>query len=355
MKVIAYFLPQFHEIKENNEWWGEGFTEWTNVKKAKKLYSKHYQPTVPLNKNYYNLLEKETMIWQSQLANSYGIYGFCYYHYWFEGRKILEKPVENLLKWKEVKQNFCFCWANHSWKKTWKNSNEILLKQEYGDEKNWEEHIEYLISFFKDERYIKVSNKPLFVIFKPEDIVALDNMILLWEKKCKEAGFEGIHIVETKTKENKLSFISQKSSAMVIREPDFSMNYRSFYERSIHKIKRSMKYNYLFFVQRYNYEKFVKYSIKAAKQYANHNIYLGAFTGWDNTPRHSRRGYVIEKNTPNLFYKYLLSCKEIMENKKIEYIFINAWNEWAEGMYLEPEERFKYGYLEAIKNIVKNE
>ncbi len=189
MKILAYYLPQFHEIEENNKWWGKGFTEWTNVKKGKKLFKTQNQPFVPLNNNYYNLLNKETVKWQTELAKKYGVYGFCYYHYWFEGKKLLEKPVENLLKWKNIDQKFCFCWANHSWKKTWNGLNEILMEQKYGNEDSWNKHFDYLLQFFKDERYIKIDNKPIFMIFKLKDIKDINEMLDFFNKKCIENGF----------------------------------------------------------------------------------------------------------------------------------------------------------------------
>ena len=184
MKVISMYLPQFHRTKENDEWWGEGFTEWTTVKSAEKFHQSQYQPRVPLNCNYYSLLEKSTMIWQADLMKQYGVDGQCFYHYWFkDGRQILEKPAQNLLQWKEIDIPFCFCWANESWARTWsrigdknpwanifereeRNGSGILLEQKYGEEEQWKRHFEYLLPFFKDERYIKIENRPVFLIYK---------------------------------------------------------------------------------------------------------------------------------------------------------------------------------------------
>lgn len=355
MKIIAYYLPQFHETKENNKWWGKGFTEWTNVKKGKKLFKTHNQPFIPLNNNYYNLLEKKTIEWQTKLAQQYGIYGFCYYHYWFEGKKILEKPAENLLKWKDINQKFCFCWANHSWKKTWNGLNEILIKQTYGNEDKWDEHFNYLLQFFNDERYIKIDNKPVFVIYTPENIKNLNKMIAFFKKRCIENGFNGIYIIESKNTIKNLEFISSESSARVLREPNCSLGKRSLLEKIFQKLKSNFKKNYLYFVQKYKYLKFIKYSIGISKEYVNEKMFPGIFTNWDNTSRHGRRGYVIEDSTPQLFKKYLLEQKKIMKERNVEYIFLNAWNEWAEGMYLEPDEKYKYEYLEAIKEVIDTE
>lgn len=355
MKIIAYYLPQFHEIKENNEWWGKGFTEWTNVKNGKKLFKSHKQPVIPLNNNYYNLLDKKTVEWQTKLSKEHGIYGFCYYHYWFKGKKLLEKPAENLLKWNDIQQNFCFCWANHSWKKTWNGLNEILIKQEYGDQNEWQDHFNYLINFFKDKRYIKIDNKPVFMLFKPEDISDLDEMINYFDTKCRENGFKGIYIIESKNSPKRFALVSKKSSGRVIREPDFSRNKRKIYEKIIHRIKISFSKNYLYFVQRYDYSKFINYSISYSKILLDTNIFPGIFTAWDNTVRHGRRGDVIDGSTPFLFKKYLLEQKKIMEDRNIEYLFINAWNEWAEGMFLEPDEKNKYDYLKVIKEVISKE
>ncbi len=240
MKIIAYYLPQFHEIEENNKWWGKGFTEWTNIKSAKKLYLKHIQPKKPLNKNYYNLLNKETVEWQTNLAVKYGIYGFCYYHYWFNGRKILEKPAENLLKWKDINQKFCFCWANHSWRKTWNGTNQTLLEQLYGNEKEWKDHFNYLLKFFNDSRYIKIDNKPILILFRSKEIPMLDERIKFYTEEAKKNGFNGIFIIESlnlKKEYKKSNF----SSAVVLREPNLGIVSSNYFLRFMYKILRKLK------------------------------------------------------------------------------------------------------------------
>ena len=160
MKIIAFYLPQFHNIPENDEWWGDGFTEWVNVKKAKPLFDGHVQPKEPLNDNYYNLLDDNIKIWQAKIAKEYGVYGFCYYHYWFNGKLLLEKPMEQMLNNKKIDIPFCISWANEPWTKAWVNEKKVLIPQSYGGVNEWKEHFDYLLPFFKDERYIKVHNKP---------------------------------------------------------------------------------------------------------------------------------------------------------------------------------------------------
>lgn len=356
MKIIAYFLPQFHEVEENNKWWGKGFTEWTNIRKAKSLYKGHEQPIVPLKNNYYDLLQRETMAWQTKLAKKYKIYGFCYYHYWFKGRKILEKPIENLLQWKEIPQRFCLCWANHSWKKTWNGSKEILIKQEYGDKEEWKEHIEYLLKFFHDERYIKINNKPILNIFLTGDIPNIDKRIEYYNEECIKNGFDGIFIIETIMKKNQ-KVASIKSEALVLREPNIAISLSSWYEKITYFLKGKMKKNYLKAPMRFKYKKIVRNSLKFFKKIEINNkmIIPGSFNKWDSTPRHNKRGYVIENKYIEEFKMYLLTQKKIMKDRNIEYMFFNAWNEWAEGMYLEPDEKNKYRYLETIKEVIETE
>ena len=214
MKILALYLPQFHRVKENDEWWGEGFTEWTAVKDAMPFFNGHYQPRRPLNDNYYDLMEKKTMRWQARLMKEYGIDGMCMYHYWFkDGRRILEKPAENLLEWKDINMPFCFCWANMTWARTWSNirnsavwankyegeskeiDDGILLEQKYGGLLDWKEHFKYLLPFFKDERYIKKDNKPVFVLYKTELIDCLEEMTEKWQEWAVENGFNGIYFI----------------------------------------------------------------------------------------------------------------------------------------------------------------
>lgn len=352
MKVIAYYLPQFHEIEENNKWWGKGFTEWTNIKKAKPLYSNHIQPKVPLGNNYYNLMDKETVIEQTRLLNEYNIYGLCYYHYYFEGKMLLEKPAENLLNWKDIKQNFCFCWANHDWRKTWNGTTELLMKQTYGNEKAWKEHFDYLLPFFKDERYIKIENKPVFVIYKLEDIENGEEMLKFWDMEAKKNGLDGVYIIESVDYYKKNKF-SAMSDALVYREPSIALS-------KIRKKSRLEKIKEKFFPikkelpERIDGNLVWKYILENIK---NNNkskkIFYGSFSSWDNTPRHGERGFIIENCNPQNFKKYFEKQLELMKENKVEYLFFNAWNEWAEGMYLEPDEENKYRYLEVIRDVLK--
>ena len=196
MKKFAYYLPQYHTIPENDEWWGKGFTEWTNVKKAKPLFRGHQQPVHPLDGNYYILDNPNVLKWQAQLALKYGIDGMIFYHYYFCGKKLLEKPAEILLNNTDIPMHFFFCWANHDWYRSWEGSKALLMQQKYGGIEEWENHFQYLLPFFKDERYEKKDNKPIFMLYKCEFNEKYE-MISYFNKRCIESGFDGISVIET--------------------------------------------------------------------------------------------------------------------------------------------------------------
>ena len=353
MKTFAFFLPQFHEIAENDIWWGKGYTEWTSVKKARPLYEGHIQPKTPYNENYYHLLDKKTVIWQTQMAKEYFVDGFIYYHYYFKGKKLLEKPAENLLKWKDVNQRFFFCWANHSWVKSVDAQKSVLMPMEYGDEEDWEQHFQYLLPFFKDDRYEKKDGMPLFMIFDP-DFEEKEKMLRFFDTRCKEEGFEGIWSIETFFGDMKYEeFISKQSSItkrVFLREPAYT---REQYRKSIKHLNIRI-YSKLASIlidkgirrkpRVYDGNSLMKYKLE--NELFGENIIHGLWFEWDNTPRHGKHGYVITPYKKDLFDQFMNS----MKNE--EYLFINAWNEWAEGMMLEPTEDMGYKYLEWIKDTI---
>lgn len=366
MKIIAFYLPQFHCIPENDQWWGEGFTEWTNVKNAKPLFSGHNQPRVPLNKNYYNLLNHDTMRWQVDLANKYGIYGFCMYHYWFDGKMLLEKPVDAFLEDKSLKTHYCLCWANEHWTNAWAAKNpKVLIEQKYGGKKEWKEHFEYFLNHFKDERYIKEDNKPLLVIYRPELIDCLKDMMDYWNILAKENGFSGInyayqHVSYTlspKCDESLFTYAIeyQPNCAQTFMELDggstslkkIKKQIVIFFEDKLHLDLREAKKK-MSPLKHFSYDDIWKFILNMSPR--NEKCIPGAFVNWDNTPRRKNAGFVIDGATPKKFKKYLKNqIKRAKNLYKKDMIFVFSWNEWAEGGYLEPDEHDKYGYLEAVK------
>lgn len=364
MKMIAFYLPQYHQIPENDQWWGKGFTEWTNVKKTRPIYKNQTQPKVPLNDNYYDLMEKSTVEWQTKLMKKYGVYGFCYFHYWFTGKKLLEKPAENLLKWNDIEQPFCFAWANRTWARTWsavkggatdwvsvdEKSTEtgILMEQKYGNKEDWINHYNYLKQFFKDSRYIKINNKPIFLIYMLEDIPCAKEMFKLWNEYAIRDGFPGIHLVSMNKKPVNNPYV--EAVAMY-------GNYGNYDKFFIKKIKNIVinKFHLPFRKEEnvLSYKR-VWRNMVLEKPFEDIKTYPGAVVAYDETPRKGKRGTYIKGASSVIFKKYLkLQIKKAKKVCKVDYIFIDAWNEWGEGNYLEPDVEHGYEYLEALRSALK--
>lgn len=374
MKIIPLYLPQFHAIPENDEWWGKGFTEWTNIKGAKPLFPGHNQPRVPLGKNYYDLSQFETLKWQCQLAKEYGIYGFCMYHYWFNGHLLLEKPMEMLLAHPEIDIKYCISWANHDWTDAWKASDHaprVLIAHDFDDEHDWIDHFNYMLPFFKDPRYMSEGKKPLMVIYVPNLIRKLPKMLSLWTKMAQENGFDG------------LTYIYQSAASSFDNSWDRSMfDYGVEMNPGYANLMFQKKRNNGLFPRLMKYSREIKRILgikrslvpQSKPKAAGHMDYDAiwqnilrlhpiqdhpamipcAFTDWDNTPRHQERGYLCDGVTPEKFRTYF--C-QLVDNARKYYstdmIFIFAWNEWAEGGYLEPDEKNGYAFLEAIRDSIK--
>lgn len=358
-KIITFYLPQFHTIPENDEWWGKGFTEWVNVKKAKPLYKGHSQPRVPLNNNYYDLSKVETLRWQADLANKYGVYGMCFYHYWFNGKMLLEKPAEMLLANEDIPLRFCFSWANEPWARTWDGKNHhVLMPQSYGGEKEWREHFEYLLPFFKDERYIKEDNCPMFLLYRSVNIPCCKEMMAMWDELAKDAGFSGMHFVCTMTLQADMvpENLSLPFKAFVEFEPGRSLDLPGYTTWEKVRVVFTPKINKLLgthFRTRSTYT-FKEIANRSASLKSQKGTYGGAFIGWDNTARKKEESLIIERPTREEFKEHLKEKIRITQQEyDTNYLFINAWNEWAEGTYLEPDVDKRYTYLEVIKELTE--
>lgn len=352
IKVMAMYLPQFYRVKENDEWWGEGFTDWLAAKSAIPLFEGHVQPKTPLDQNYYDLLEKSTMRQQSRLMREYKVDGLCFYHYYFkEGRKILEKPAENLLNWRDIDMPYCFCWANESWARTWSNirnknswfakrekaggdGRDVLLEQKYGREKDWREHFEYLLPFFRDERYIKIEGAPVFLIYKPDEIYCLCQMLDYWRKLAGECGISGMYFVG-------VNIVSPKKGldAILFNAPTMYVKHG---RKNIVPDNRNG-------VKVYPYDD-VWHNILAAEPVEGCKTYFGGLANCDGTPRHGKNGFVLGDFSIDKFREYFFRLIKKNITAGNEFVFINAWNEWGEGAYLEPDEEYGFGYLEAVRD-----
>lgn len=370
MKIIAFYLPQYHAFPENDEWWGKGFTEWTNVKNAKPLFEGHYQPRVPLNKNYYNLLDDKVIKWQSDLAKEYGIYGFCYYHYWFDGHMLMKDPMELMLKNKDIDLPFCICWANENWTRAWADhSRQVLISQTYGDKADWENHFYYLLQFFKDNRYICIDEKPVMVLYRPELIPTLKEMLIFWNELAVQNGLKGITYMYQQcdfdhTKDENGYLFDYSIEYQPGRIKGYNENLPRKQQQSctlpvfIRKTK-NLLVNRLGMKQTrsstvwYDYDDAWKRILSLEP--IDEKVIPGAFVDWDNTPRYKNKASLYQGVTPEKFEKYLtLQIRHAREVYHKDMLFMFAWNEWGEGGYLEPDEKYGLGMLEAIKKALEN-
>ena len=359
IKVFAMYLPQYHEVEENSKFWGKGFTDWVTVRKAESLFEGHEQPIVPFDKNYYDLSKLESIKKQVSLANKYGIDGWGIYHYWFNNEKcLLTKPAELILANKDINISFFFAWDNASWKRTWSklagndwsplqdeekinkiNEPEILIEYILGNENDWEKHFNYLLPYFRDGRYIKHNNKPLFLVYNYSE--EIEKMSHYWNELAKKNGFSGIEIVYSY---NPLHGIP-KNAYKFTYEPLFS-GWGNYVERAQRLLFRNRQQKQ---VRKFSYDKVWKNIIRNAKRCKDGNRYFGAFVNYDDTPRRGNKGKVILGGSPEKFSKYLRELIKISKSKNKDYIFLTAWNEWGEGAILEPSEKDGEGYLHAYK------
>ncbi|MDN4066449.1 glycoside hydrolase family 99-like domain-containing protein [Paenibacillus vini] len=342
MKIIAFYLPQYHPIQENNEWWGNGFTEWTNVSKARPQFNGHYQPHIPADMGFYDLRLSETRESQAKLAKKYGIDAFCYYHYWFNGKMLLERPFNEVVESGKPDHEFCLCWANENWTKRWDGMDQhILIKQNY-EEYDPSEHIRWLSQAFKDSRYIKINNRPLFLIYRASDIPNLKEVITSWRTEIKEQGFDDIYVVCANNSQNILS-IQDITEAGFDAVYEFAPNLKDFDERlSVSSIPG---------LNIYSYKKIVERDMKK-KVDSEIPIFPCVFPSWDNTPRRSNNATVIQNEDASLYSTWLINSIEKVKEFSVEeqLVFINAWNEWGEGCHLEPDLKHGHMFLEATKN-----
>lgn len=353
MKLISFYLPQYHEIPENNDAWGKGFTEWTNVSRSKPLYLGHRQPRIPLHGNYYNLLDEGTMEWQAKLAGKAGIHGFCFYHYWFNGRLVLEKPAENLLNRGDISLHYCFAWANEPWTKTWHGAGgnkEILIPQTYGGEEEWGRHYDYFLPFFRDGRYIKEGRRPMLLIYRLRNIPHFNDMLRYWNARAREDGFGGIFLVSMNVCREHASK-SRWVDGSVDFEPNRTKSEKLQAAAGLEaKAHGGRLWNRLA-VKAIRYDEINRMMLKTPH---GKNQFRTVFVDYDDSPRRGTRAVVARGSTPRKFGKYLRETVGKSLDEGNQYVFVNAWNEWGEGNYLEPDTRYGYSYLEEVRACMGN-
>jgi lipopolysaccharide biosynthesis protein len=353
-RAIAFHLPQFHPVPENDEWWGKGFTEWTNVTKAKPLFEGHYQPQLPSDLGFYDLRLPEVREEQAALAQEYGIYGFCYYHYWFSGRRILELPVDAIVKSGKPELPFCLCWANENWTRRWDGEDQhILLQQIYSAEDDLA-HLRVLAKYFNDPRYIRVNGKPLFLIYRASNLPDPAGTVARWRAEGKRLGFPGLYLcnVESSPRDKGIAK-SANFDAGVEFSPDgdylparLRPPKRNFLQRVLRDEASTdvWEKNYI-----YDYDAFRDRML--TKPDADYLRFPGVIPSWDNSARKRELAYIFRDATPEAYEKWLAALVKRFKPPTAEenFIFINAWNEWGEGNHLEPCRRWGRKYLEATK------
>ncbi|THH39880.1 glycosyltransferase WbsX family protein [Neolewinella litorea] len=351
IRPLAIHLPQFHPIPENDEWWGKGFTEWINVVKAKPKFPGHYQPHLPADLGFYDLRLVDTIRLQHQLARDYGIHGFCYYHYWFQGKTLLETPLNLLLEKKDIEANYCICWANENWTRRWDGQDDdILIQQQYSLEDD-KRHFQYLQRFFDDNRYIRVDGKPLYVVYRIELIPNIKKTVEVWRQQCRDLGIGEIYLLFVDKSTTLVDPESFGFDAMIEFQPNWKKVVRdkgSLTKRLLHKLSiRSSVFSENRVV---DYQDYVVKMLSSPK--SPFKSYPSVFPMWDNSARRKSSATIFYGSTPMKYESYLTQVISNFEpfSEQENFVFINAWNEWAEGNHLEPCQRWGRAYLEATKS-----
>jgi lipopolysaccharide biosynthesis protein len=338
-RVLAYYLPQFHPIPENDAAWGPGFSEWTNVARARPLFRGHEQPVLPGELGFYDLRLAETRVAQAELARAHGVAGFVYWHYWFEGRRLLERPFEEVLASGEPDFPFCLGWANTSWTGIWYGApNSVIVEQTYGGEQDYRRHFEHVLPALRDRRYVRVEGRPLFLVFQPSELPDAREFCRLWQRWAADSGLGGLHLVgfsRPGIDPTRTGF-----DAAVPHSPRPSTVKDRGLRRAWRKLRRRPHH--------------VDYADYVARPYDDRiegTTYPVALSNWDNTPRSRERGFVLTDSDPDRFRVHLERCLASVAHHPPErrLVFLKSWNEWAEGNYVEPDARYGRGWLEAIR------
>lgn len=339
-RLIAFYLPQFHPIPENDQWWGKGFTEWTNVTKARPLFDGHYQPHLPTDFGFYDLRVRETRHEQIRVAKQHGIDGFCYHYYWFSGKRLLQQPLDDMLADPKSDMPFCLCWANENWTRRWDAADhEILIEQRYlpGDDQRF---IEDLLPYLTDPRYIRVDGKPLLIVYSPQRMPDAAGSAAVWRQHCRDAGIGELHICAALTHGN----------------DDYgAFGFDSGVEFPPHNIRQpnintALRFHQDFKGSAFQYADIARAYIK--RTYPGKRVFKAVFPSWDNTARTGERAVLMLNATPDNYENWLgATLDRVAQNNDDEpLVFINAWNEWAEGCHLEPDQRYGCGFLQATLN-----
>jgi lipopolysaccharide biosynthesis protein len=350
VRLIAFYLPQFHPTVENDRWWGRGFTEWTNVTRARPLFRGHYQPHLPADLGFYDLRLPEVRLAQAELAAAHGIEGFCYWHYWFSGVRLLERPFNDVLASGEPKLPFCLSWANETWSRRWLGEeSQILMEQRYSPEDDLK-HIRWLLTAFSDPRYIRIGGRPLFLIYRPNALPNPKRTADTFRAECVRHGLRDPYLLGIDAHCPGVDCRTLGFDATVAFEPQLGALPQFMSDTpSLQKLCRNLALGVPSWrLKLYDYSGARELMMRRQRNFPVHPC---IFVGWDNTPRRARNGIVIINSTPERFASGLRemvrSLSSTPEDERL--LFVNAWNEWAEGNHLEPDQRYGSAYLEAVR------
>lgn len=352
-RVIAFYLPQFHPIEENDQWWGKGFTEWTNVARARPLFDGHEQPRLPADLGFYDLRVPEVRAMQAELASAHGVEGFCYWHYWFAGRRLLERPFEEVLGSGQPDLPFCLGWANESWTGVWNNEpRRMLIEQTYPGEADDRAHFDYLLKAFGDARYITVDGRPLLYIYKPLKLPDAKRRLDRWREWAHQAGLKGLYVLGN----NLLDFEDAASLGLdggVISTLGLITASNALVNKAKWLFWGASKKLDLGGPRAERYEKAIRHLIPDLDKFS-FDAYPCAYPNWDHTPRSGRKGLVLTHSTPELFEKHMGEAIASVASRAPQQrlVFLKSWNEWAEGNYMEPDQRWGDAYLKALRKVV---
>lgn len=346
---LAYYLPQYHPFPENDEWWGKGFTEWTNVAKAKKLFPCHYQPRIPADLGFYDLRIPEVRKAQAELAQEAGIDAFCYWHYWFNGHKMMQRPFEEVVSSGEPNFPFCLSWANHSWyAKTWNKDEKdrLLIEQTYSGEQEYMAHFMDLLPAFHDERYLRIDGKLVFGIYDPFSFDDILHFMDVWNRMAKENGFEGFHFFAQAFKKQQIDKLKEWHFNTILID-------NTFVRESVVRWFGWLLFKLHLAPQLMPYQDYVETFLRNYPD--QEGLAPNILCSWDHTPRSGRRGYLLTGSTPQRFGAFvdrLLKMIKTYHNQPA-FIMIKSWNEWGEGNYMEPDQRYGKGYIHELRKSIE--
>ena len=350
--IIAYYLTQYHPNPQNDEWWGKGTTEWTNVSKAVPQYVGHYQPRLPGELGYYDLRLTDNIKRQIELAENYGIKAFCFYFYWFDGKRLLEKPLDLFLNNKQLKIDFCICWANENWTKRFTGTNADILMKMGETNESYINFIYDVIDILNDERYYCINGKPVLSIYRPSLIPDSQQVINEWKRIVRNKLQKDLYVIAVQEKGDKCDWISHGFDAETEFQPKRVNDVAIDITNQMSFINKNFSGNV------YDYSDLVENKRYLIKRNLNRKVYPAVMPMWDNTARRNSSGIIYHGANPTLYGKWLKDViKNVKENKNIDkkIVFVNAWNEWGEGSYLEPDRENGYAFLEKTYQILNEE